>query len=400
MLDQRFGDRPFPHLVAGHAAKAMGDADTAARRCGRALALQPTSARRSTISWIWAASGSMTPRAGRFPPGRTGRTCESRTGSTSSSPPGPGCWSRPAKPRPPSTTTAPPTTSPGRALAGHGIRHDADAAEQQLEADLADWRLAEQFERPLPSSGIDLTPVFVTGLPRSGTTLVEQVLASHPEVRAGGELTLGPRGSGTRLPPTAGPRASPTPLPPAGGHRGSAAESAARPATVPGRPVRARARRRWVVDKLPANARIAGFLRLLFPDAPIVHCRRRSARPGLVPVHGELRRPRGLVPRPGRHGGRVPAPRAGGWPTGVPCCRLRSRRSPTRNWCAIRRRGSPSCSPTAGFPFDPACLHPEALDRPVFTASHAQVRRPIHTGAIDRWRPQARHLVRFDPAED
>ena len=33
-------------------------------------------------------------------------------------------------------------------------------------------------------------PIFIMGFPRSGTTMIEQVLASHPAVRAGGELTF------------------------------------------------------------------------------------------------------------------------------------------------------------------------------------------------------------------
>jgi len=49
------------------------------------------------------------------------------------------------------------------------------------------------------------------------------------------------------------------------------------------------------------------------------------------------------------------------------------------------------------IPFDPAVLKPEALERPVFTASHAQVRQTIHTDAIERWRPHERHLRQFDP---
>lgn len=37
-------------------------------------------------------------------------------------------------------------------------------------------------------------PIFVTGMPRSGTTLIERILAAHPEVTAGGELSVNPRG--------------------------------------------------------------------------------------------------------------------------------------------------------------------------------------------------------------
>jgi Sulfotransferase family len=41
------------------------------------------------------------------------------------------------------------------------------------------------FSGPLPDSGIhDATPIFVVGMPRSGSTLVEQMLGSHSRVRA------------------------------------------------------------------------------------------------------------------------------------------------------------------------------------------------------------------------
>ena len=43
---------------------------------------------------------------------------------------------------------------------------------------------------PVASEGMDIAPIFVTGMPRSGTTLVEQIIASHPMVTAGGETGL------------------------------------------------------------------------------------------------------------------------------------------------------------------------------------------------------------------
>jgi Flp pilus assembly protein TadD len=42
----------------------------------------------------------------------------------------------------------------------------------------------------------DETPLFIVGMPRSGTTLVEQILSSHPAIAAGGELTFWPRRPG------------------------------------------------------------------------------------------------------------------------------------------------------------------------------------------------------------
>lgn len=51
----------------------------------------------------------------------------------------------------------------------------------------ADWPVLRDAEG---QSGCDAAPIFVTGLPRSGTTLVETILAAHPDVAAGGELAV------------------------------------------------------------------------------------------------------------------------------------------------------------------------------------------------------------------
>jgi hypothetical protein len=70
-----------------------------------------------------------------------------------------------------------------------GVRYETAAVEQFMS------RLDRYFTRPvfarLPraSRRRDVPqPLFICGFPRSGTTLVEQVLASHPAIRAGGEL--------------------------------------------------------------------------------------------------------------------------------------------------------------------------------------------------------------------
>lgn len=77
------------------------------------------------------------------------------------------------------------------ATAGGGLTYHAHAVEAFFE------RLRRFFTRdhvarlPQTTARADVPqPVFVLGLPRSGTTLIEQVLASHREVRAGGELTF------------------------------------------------------------------------------------------------------------------------------------------------------------------------------------------------------------------
>ncbi len=105
-------------------------------------------------------------------------------------------------------------------------------------------------------------PIFIVGMPRSGTTLVEQILASHPEVHAGGEsvaienlaMELG----------TGYPGAMPS-LPPA---RISELAQRYLRMTTPATPA---AR---TTDKMPYNFLHVGLIHALLPNARIVHCMR------------------------------------------------------------------------------------------------------------------------------
>jgi tetratricopeptide (TPR) repeat protein len=95
-------------------------------------------------------------------------------------------------------------------------------------------------------------PIFVIGMPRSGTSLVEQILASHPGVHGAGELTFFER---------------------------AIAEAGADDMTALGRRyielVDAVAHTgKRVVDKLPSNFRHVGLLRLALPRARFIHCTR------------------------------------------------------------------------------------------------------------------------------
>lgn len=396
VLDERFGDHPFTHLIAGHAAKASGDVDAAARRYRRALALQPTSgeaqynlvdletylqgAERKRIAELAeTAAGDTLPAADRINIHFAHARLLEQAGDAQAAFHHYRLANELAK----------------AALNERGIRHDAESAERQLHAELENWRTG-LFENPLPPSGIDLTPVFVTGLPRSGTTLVEQILASHPQACAGGELTLAPEvHQACRRRLDIGP-ADPLPSPTEATLR--EALERAREQYLDGLFERG-LDARWVVDKLPANARIAGFLRLLFPDAPIVHCRRdpRALAWSLYTAnfaahevwYHDLNDMVGVFQRHDRL--------IAHWRALLPAPFV------DVTYEALVREPElqiPRLLAACGIPFDAATLQPELLERPVFTASHAQVRRPIHSAAIARWRPQATHLAQFEPVRD
>jgi len=107
-------------------------------------------------------------------------------------------------------------------------------------------------------------PIFILGMPRSGTSLAEQILASHPDVYGCGELTVIPElvAAAEEETGAAWPEAA-------------ARLTAERRADLAGRylaalPEAARGARH-TVDKLPPNFWYLGFIRLLFPKATIIH---------------------------------------------------------------------------------------------------------------------------------
>ena len=102
----------------------------------------------------------------------------------------------------------------------------------------------------------DARPVFVVGMPRSGTTLVEQILASHPDVKGAGEAL-----SIAALDPQADAAANAT----------EALETLRAGSTEAKR----------IVDKTPFQFFHLGLIRRLFPNAVIVHCRREPLDTGL-----------------------------------------------------------------------------------------------------------------------
>ena len=114
-----------------------------------------------------------------------------------------------------------------------------------------------------------LTPVFIVGMPRSGTSLVEKILSRHSQVRPGGEMPCIPEISVTLFDSSGGRIAYPEDIlkvdvenirEQANHHRQRLE------LTAQGCPV--------VTDKLPHNFLYLGLIQILYPDARIIHCRR------------------------------------------------------------------------------------------------------------------------------
>ena len=144
-----------------------------------------------------------------------------------------------------------------RAAAGPAARYDRAAVENYFD------RLIRAFDRPVSSSNeAAFAPLFICGMFRSGSTLVEQILAAHSRVRAGGELDLIPAlVSNIRNYPESAAAAD--------------AQSVQRwrEFYASGLPVEPTGQR-IVTDKRPDNFLHIGLIKMLFPRAKIVHTRR------------------------------------------------------------------------------------------------------------------------------
>jgi len=218
----------------------------------------------------------------------------------------------------------------------------------------------------------DTTPVLIIGMPRSGTTLVEQIVSSHPAVNAGGELNFwNERGAAWHQ---AGP---------AGTEALFLRQAAAHYLGVL-RAIGPKSAR--VTDKMPFNFLWAGLIRLAFPRATIIHCRRTAIDTALS-IHQTLFHPGLAFPTGGsklvayfRSYQRL----TDHWRRVLPADRFIEveYEELTRESEPVIRRIIAGC----GLPWDDACLRPERNPRAVKTPSKWQTRQPIYRNSVERWR--------------
>jgi len=232
----------------------------------------------------------------------------------------------------------------------------------------------------------DTRPIFIVGMIRSGTSLVEQVLASHPAVAAAGELRdIALLTERTRE---------------VGGSDAAYPESMT---TTDAPAVRVLARsyleplaRRFpaaerITDKMPPNFLHLGFVQVLLPGARVIHCRRDPLDTCLSAYFQNFTEPPPFASDLAglgayyRHYRRL----MDHWRAvlELPMLEVDYESLVTEPEPQIRRLID-FCS----LPWDDACLAPERARHPVRTASAWQVRQPVNAGSVGRWRAYARHL--------
>lgn len=230
-------------------------------------------------------------------------------------------------------------------------------------------------------------PVFIVGMPRSGTTLTEQILSAHPDVFGAGEVETLERLA--NFSQEIAPTRDEFPL--------SAMRLTRYGAELVGRRyvdfMRARADRasKRITNKMPHNFELLGLIALTLPNAKIIHCRRNPLDTCLScwtknfnDAHAYNRSLTDL----GRYY-RSYADLMDHWREVLPIPILDiDYETYTDDLEGTARR----IIEFVGLEWDPRCLDFYKVDRSVRTASQWQVRQPIYKSSVDRWQNYMPHL--------
>jgi len=253
-----------------------------------------------------------------------------------------------------------------------------DSAAFSIEIDrLIARRTPEWIARASELGSSDATPVLIIGMPRSGTTLVEQIVSMHPEVGAGGELHFwNQRGAEWHR---SGAVGNQTPFVLSEFLAKAAADYLGVLRAIA--PTSAR-----VTDKMPFNFLWAGLIHLTFPRAIIIHCRRAAVDTALsihqTHFHPSLAFPTGGVELVAYF--RSYQRLIDHWRSVLPAERFIEvdYEELTRAAEPVIRRIIAAC----GLTWHDACLRPEWNPRAVNTPSKWQARQPIYRTSVARWR--------------
>ncbi len=254
----------------------------------------------------------------------------------------------------------------------YGSSYDRDRLTQRVDQIMRCFDAASMRDAPGQGSGSEL-PVFIIGMPRSGTSLTEQILASHPAVFGAGEVPFWDGAFNA--------------------YRQAALKGPVDAKLLPGmaaayleRYAAASADAQRVVDKMPSNFLYAGMILAAFPRARFIHMRRHPLDTclsiyfqnffGMGPYAndlGNLAHYYGEYLRIMNH-----------WRAVLPATALLE--VPYEALIEDQEGWSRKMLDFIQLPWDPRCLDFHRTERAVITASKWQVRQKIHSASAGRWR--------------
>jgi tetratricopeptide (TPR) repeat protein len=258
-----------------------------------------------------------------------------------------------------------------------------DSAAFSIEIDRLIARFTPELIARAPELGSsNAMPILIIGMPRSGTTLVEQIVSMHPEVGAGGELHFwNQRGAEWHCSVAAG---NEKPFVHTENRLSEFLAKAVQDYLGALRTIAPKVAR--VTDKMPFNFLWAGLIHLAFPRAIIIHCRRAAVDTALS-IHQTHFHPTLAFPTGGAE----------------LVSYFQSYQRLTDHWRSVlpadrfievdyeELTGAPEpvirrIIAACGLAWHDACLRPESNPRAVNTPSKWQARQPIYRTSVARWR--------------
>jgi tetratricopeptide (TPR) repeat protein len=239
----------------------------------------------------------------------------------------------------------------------------------------------EAFENRKFQGLDDDRPVFIVGMPRSGSTLVEQILSSHPDVFGAGEVKYLARALGQlrdRFPslpkyPEMMSKITPAQLDITAKNYQQALAQGAGSA-------------KKITDKLLTNYFFLGLINLLFPKAKVIHTRRDpvdTCLSGFTKLFKDDMPHSYDLSELGRYYGKYRALMEH-WEKVLPEGFMTT--VVYEDVVADTEKEAKRLIEFLGLPWDDKCVDFHKSDRPVKTASVAQVRKPIYKTSVQRWK--------------
>ncbi len=235
------------------------------------------------------------------------------------------------------------------------------------------------------SGNQDRTPIFIIGMPRSGTTLVEQILSSHPMVFGAGELTVLENlinsictGGAKAHFPECMPELSEEVLERVGAHYVEEIRGYSKDA-------------KHITDKMPHNFLYVGFIKMILPNAKVIHCMRNPMDNCFSifknDFKGTVKYAYDMVEL-GKYYNLYRDLMAY-WEKVLPGFVYPLR---YEEMVSNQQHQTKSLLDFCGLPWDEVCLAFHKTERRISTVSLAQVRQPIYKDSIESWKRYEKQL--------